>query len=91
MTDDPDVLSAHRRMRLSDRMSPMRWISDDLKSWLSPTRTSNGTYKHSRIDESATGRQAGLEALGDLVVEAHADAVARLEALAAIDLHPLAH
>jgi len=70
-------------------MSAMGWISGDLKSWLSPTRTTTGAYNHSRIDESAAGRQAGLEALRDLVVEAHADAVARLDALAAIDLHPL--
>jgi hypothetical protein len=67
----------------------MPWASDELRAWLTATRTANGTYDHLLLVEDIDARDEGIEALRVLVAQAHADARGRLSALAGISLDPL--
>lgn len=68
----------------------MPWRDDRIKRWLDPERSGEAPYWHLRLEEVPDNRQAGLDALRDLVEIAHRDALNRLEEAVAPSLAPTA-
>jgi hypothetical protein len=63
--------------------------SPALQTWLNPDAVGDSSYRHSLLREVSAERAAGLQALADLVVEAHRDSRERLERLVGISLDPV--
>jgi hypothetical protein len=66
------------------------WRSEVIKAWLEATRTPSGDFIHLRLLENPKEREAGLQAIAELVHEAHRDARERFERLFDTILDPLA-